>query len=166
MNRRRHRTKSQTERHTQARTRAMHALAIMRREKLSLAEACRLEHIKPVTFKRYAGSAIRQDKPGGRYRATAGDSFRRELQVPTALGPARVSVRGSKAARELSKYANAVNRYLRKGDTSQLKLFAGKKVRAGKQRVELITDPRTLSALAEADALKLDQLYASVTGAS
>jgi len=144
----------------------MHALATMRREKISLAEACRLEHIKPVTLKHYAGSAIRQDKPGGRYRATAGDGFRRELQVPTALGPARVKVRGSKAARELSKYANAVSRYLRKGDTSHLKPFVGKKVRVGKQRVELITDPSTLSALAEADALTLDQLYASASGPS
>ena len=150
----------------QARNRALHALSHMRRKNLSLSKAARLEGIKPGTVLRYVGSGVRQDRPGGRYRATAGDSFRRDLQVPTALGPARVPVRGSKAAKELSKYANAVNRYLRKGDTSQLKPFAGKKVRAGKQQVELITDPRTLSALAEADALKLDQLYASAAGAS
>ena len=135
----------------------------MRREKLSLAEACRLEHIKPSTFLRYVGSAVRQDKPGARYRATTGDRFRRDLYIPTALGPMKVSVHGSKAATTLSKYANAINYYLRTGKTSRLRQF--KTVRIGKQQIELITEPATLSVLAEANALRLDQLYAAIGGA-
>ncbi len=155
-----------TERQAQARQHALAALARMRREHLSLAEACRLEHIKPSTFLRHVGSAVRQDKPGSRYRATSGDRFRRNLQIPTALGPTKVPVYGSKAASKLSKYANAINRYLRTGDTSQLKSFKGKKVRVGNQQIELVTDPNTLSVLAEADVLRLDQLYSSFAGAS
>jgi hypothetical protein len=138
----------------------------MRRDKVSLAEACRLEHLKPETFLRHVGSSVRQDKPGSRYRATAGDRFRRDLQVPTALGPTKVPVYGSKAAGELSKYANAINRYLRTGDASRLKAFKGKKVGTPGRKIELITDPSTLSALAEADALRLDRLYASFGGAA
>jgi hypothetical protein len=54
---RKRKTVPRNEREAQARSRALHALAKMRREKLSLAEACRLEHIKPVTFRHYVGSA-------------------------------------------------------------------------------------------------------------
>lgn len=151
-------------RQADTRTRALRALTLMRREKISRAEACRLEHIKPATFLRYVGRAVRQDKPGGRYRATPSDRFRRDLQVPTALGPARVPVYGSKAASELSKYANGINRYLRTGDTSGLRPFEGKKIRVGRERIELITDPTTLSSLAQAGALRVDQLYASFAG--
>lgn len=148
-----------------ARTRALHALSLMRREKISLAEASRLEHIKPATLLRHVGSAIRQDKPGGRYRATKSDRLRRDVQIPTALGEMTLSVSGSKAATEIAEYQNAVARYLRKGDASKLKRFQGKMVGIGKNKVELITDPETLSSLALAGALQFDQLYASVAGA-
>ncbi len=151
---------------TDVRTRALHALAKMRRDRLSLAEACRLEHIKPSTFLRHVGSAVRQDRPGGRYRATAGDRLRRELQIPTALGPTPVPIYGSKQASEISQYLNAIAFYLRKGDASKLKRFQGKTIRVRGQKLELVTDPATLSALGQAGALQFDQLYASFTGAA
>src|SRR5262249_30907059 len=111
---RRKRSSSQNPRSTtDTRTRALHALAKMRRDDLSLAEACRLEHIKPSTFLRHVGSAVQQDRPGGRYRPTAGDRFRRDLQIPTALGPTAVPIYGSNKAREISQYLNAVALYLR-----------------------------------------------------
>src|SRR5579859_2633819 len=72
------------------RTRALHVLAHMRREDLSLAEAARLEHVKPATVLRYVGSALRRDKTGGRYRATATDKFHRKLNLPTPSGPVPV----------------------------------------------------------------------------
>jgi hypothetical protein len=156
-------TMPKEQRDTEARSRALHALAKMRREKLSLAEACRLEHIKPSTFLRQVGSAVRQDKPGSRYRAVAGDRFRRDLQIPTVLGPTPVPIYGSKNAREISNYLNAVALYLRKGDTSKLKRFKGKTVGVRGQKLELITDPQTLSALALAGALQFDQLYGAFT---
>ena len=156
-------TKPQTDRQSpQARTRALHALAHMRREKVSLAEACRLEHIKPSTFLRYVGSAVRQDKPGGRYRATKGDRFRRDLQIATPFGPVTIPVYASKNAEKISKYLNAVAHYLRTGDQAKLRPFKGKTLKVGRQRIKLLTDPDTLSSLAEADVLHLDQLYASV----
>jgi hypothetical protein len=148
------------------RTRALHALSLMRRQQLSLAEACQLEHIKPSTFLRNVGAAVRQDRPGGRYHAVAGDRFRRDLQIPTALGPVAVPIYGSKNAREISQYLNAIALYLRKGDTSRLEEFKGKTVGVRGQKVELITDPAILSALALAGALQFDQLYASFTGAA
>jgi hypothetical protein len=148
------------------RIRALHALAKMRRDKLSLAEACRLEHIKQGTFLRYVGSAVQQNKHNGRYQATAGDRFRRDLQLPTALGPTPVSIHGSKKATEISQYLNAIALYLRKGDATKLERFKGKTIRVRGEKVELITDPTTLTSLALADALRFDQLYASFTGAA
>jgi hypothetical protein len=149
---------------TDARTRALHALSRMRRQRVSLAEACRLEHIKPDTFLRNVGGAIRQGKPGGRYRAVAGDRFRRDLQIPTVLGPLAVPIYGSKNAKEISNYLNAIALYLRKGDASRLKRFKGKTVGVRGRKIELITDPEALSSLALAGALQFDQLYASFTG--
>jgi hypothetical protein len=148
-----------------SRTNALHALSLMRREKVSLAEACRLEHVKPATLLRHVGSALRQDKPGGRYRATTSDRFRRDVQIPTALGRMRVSVAGSKAATEIADYQNAVALYLRKGDASKLERFKGKTVGIRGNKVELMTDPTALTSLALAGALQFDQLYASFTRA-
>ena len=154
------------DRHSEVRTRAMHVLAKMRRDKLSLAQACRLEHMKPGTFLKHVGSAVKQDRPGGRYHATVGDRFRRDLQIPTALGPMPVPIYGSRNAKEISNYLNGIAHYLRKGDTVRLEPFKGKTIRVAGKSVELITDPATLSSLAMAGALQFDQLYASFAGAA
>jgi hypothetical protein len=153
-----------SEREMQTRNRALSVLVHMRREHLSLAAAGRLEHIKPATVLRYVGSAIHHDKSGGRYHATKGDRFRRDIQLPTATGPIIVPVYGSKNAENISKYLNAVALYLRTGDQTKLRPFKGKTIQAGKRRIKLVTDPDELSLLADADALHLDQLYASRKG--
>jgi hypothetical protein len=146
------------------RKRALQALGRMRREHLSLSKACRQEHIKPATFLRYVGSAVRQDKPGGRFRATPGDSFRRNLEIRTAQGLTVVPIYGSKNASRIANYVNAVTEYLRTGKRTKLDAFKGQTVKVDGKEIELITDPAKLSELAEADVLHFDQLYASATG--
>lgn len=148
------------------RKRALRALSLMRRENLSLAQACRLEHIKPKTFLGHVGSAVSQDRPGGRYRAKQGDTFRRELRIPTALGEITVPVRGSKAAAKIARYQNAVGEYLRTGRVSKLNAFKGKTIKVRGQRIDFVTDPTTLTDLANAGALQFDQLYAAIGGAA
>ena len=152
------------ERTSETRERALNALSKMRREHLSLSKACREEHIKPATLRRYAGSALRQDKPGGRFRATAGDSFRRDLQIPTTHGMTVFPIYGSKNASIIAKYLNAVSAFQR-NKPNNLASFKGKTVKARGQEIELLTDPAILMQLVEADALHFDQLYASATGA-
>jgi hypothetical protein len=149
---------------SETRNRALAALGRMRREHISLSKASREEHIKPATVRRYVGSAVRRDKPGGPFRATKGDSFRRDLQIPTAQGPTVVPVFGSKNASMISNYLNAVSEYLRKGKREKLDSFKGKTVKVNGKDIELITDPAKLLPLAEADVLHFDQLYASATG--
>lgn len=162
---RKHKTARHDPRRSDARDRALHALAHMRREKLSLAEACRLEHIKPATFLRHVGSAVRQDRHGGRYRPTKGDRFRRDVQIPTATGPEPIPIYGSKAASEISEYLNAVALYGRTGDTSGLRQFEGKTFKSRGRTIELVTDPTVLTTLAEAEQLHIDQMYAAIMGA-
>lgn len=152
------------DRSSETRKRALAALGLMRRKDVSLSEACREEHIKPATLQRYVGSALRQDKPGGRFRATAGDSFRRDLQIPTAQKMTAIRVYGSKNASLIANYLNAVSEYLRTGKRTKLDSFKGKTLKVDGKAIELITDPAKLSPLAEADALHFDQLYASATG--
>lgn len=142
--------------------RALKALALMRRGD-SLSAACKAEHIKPDTFRRYVGTAVRHDRPSGRFRATRVDTLTRELSVPTSLGPTRVNVKGIKAARQFSAHANAIAHFNRTGDRSRLKRFEGKTFTAGGRRHQFLTDPDQLMELAEADALRLDSLYASVS---
>lgn len=129
----------------------------------SLAAACRAEHIKPDTFLRYVGSAVRHDKPGGRFRVVAKDKLTRELQVQTTEGPVLVSAKGIDAARRFSAHANAIGHFNRTGDTSRLKDFKGKTFTSEGRRYEYLTDSDKLMELAEADALRLDSLYASVS---
>lgn len=157
-------TPKASDRASETRSRALAALGRMRREHISLSKACREEHIKPATFRHYVGSAVRQDRPGGPFRATKGDSFRRDLQIPTAQGPTVIAVYGSKNARFISDYLNAISEYLRTGKRAKLDAFKGKSVKVDGKNVKLITDPAMLLPLAEADVLHFDQLYASATG--
>lgn len=135
----------------QAYNRALHVLARMRRTGSSFTEAAREEHIDPRTVRKYLTSELRT-----RGRATKADRRKREMLVPTRLGNAPVTVRGSKQASELGKYMSAVGKYLRTGDVKALAKFEGKSIGGH----PLITDPELLSSLAQAGALTLDEIYA------
>jgi len=148
-------------RQREARKRAHHALAHMRRGE-SLSVAARLEHIKPSSVLRHVGTAISRDKPGGRYRASSKDKFIRELEVPSAGGRVAVDARGIAKAREYSDYANAVAHFNRTGDLSRLVRFRGKTfVDVSGQSHEFVTDPETLMTLADA-GVPLESFYRSI----
>lgn len=131
--------------------RALHALARMRRTGSSLTAAAREEHIDPRTVRKYLRAELR-----GRGKATKADRRRRDMLIPTTIGNAPVTVRGSKQASQLGRYMSAVSKYLRKGDVDGLAEFEGQSI-AGHV---LITDPDILSSLAQAGALTLDEIYA------
>jgi hypothetical protein len=124
----------------------------------SLAKAARDNGVTARTIKRYVGSALVQDRPGGRIRATKSDRLVRYLQIPGPNGPIDVNVRGSKVASEFAKYKVAVNRLLA-GDRDALKDWHGKKI-AG---IPLITDTKTLVEQAHQEMLPYS-LYRSLAG--
>lgn len=142
--------------------RAFYALNIIRRKGYTLTQALKEAHVSRATFYKYVGRAVLPSKPGRRIRVTRGDRYVREMLLPTALGDVAIRVHGSKVASFLASYRAAVLGYLRRGDESLLKTFHGKSIEGH----SLITDPGTLSTLAEAGAIKPEQFYASVGGAA
>jgi hypothetical protein len=140
-----------------ARDRSLHALADMRHG-VPLPQAARDNGVTTRTIKKYVGSALLQDRPGGRIRPTKSDRIVRYLQIPGPHDPVEIRARGSKEAAEVAKYKAAVNRFLN-GDLKALAPWRGKKI-AG---VKLITDRRILKSLAK-DELLPYFLYRSLSG--
>jgi hypothetical protein len=140
-----------------ARRRALKALAAMRRGD-TLSKAARDNGVTTRTIKRYVGSALVQDRPGGRIRATRRDRLVRYLQIPGPDGPRDITVRGSKAASKFANYKAAINRLLR-GDRNAMALWHGKKI----DGIELITDTTTLVEQARKELLPYS-LYRSLAG--
>ena len=136
-----------------ARNRALRVSARMRRG-TSFTSAAREEHIDPRTVKRYLGKELKTVK--GRTRISKADRKRRNMLIPTERGTTPVAIRGSRQASRLGRYMSAVGKYLRSGDTDALSKFKGKSIGGH----ALITDPDTLSVLAQAGALTLDEIYA------
>jgi hypothetical protein len=148
--------KKLSNRSLEARNRALHALTAIRHG-ASLAEAAKAEGVSQRTIRKYVGSALRQDQPGGRIRAVPRDRFTRYLQIPGPDGPIQVTAKGSKEATELAAYVSARAAFLRSGDESTLRRFQGKKIGGH----TLITDPKLLTAQAE-QGDSYDQLYSSL----
>ena len=135
------------------------ALADMRHG-ASMSRAAHDNGVSPRTIKRHVGSALVQDRPGARIRATKADRFLRYLVVPGPYGPMEITVRGSKTASQFANYKAAVNRFLR-GDRDAMAAWHGKKI-AG---IELITAGGTLKSLADKGLLPYS-LYRSFSGAT
>jgi hypothetical protein len=140
-----------------ARDHSMSALRAMRHG-TSASRAARENGVSLRTLKQYAGGALVQDRPGGRFRATKSDRLVRYLQIPGPHGPVEIKVRGSRAASEVARYKSAVNRFLG-GDRHALAKWHGKKI-AG---VELITAGNILVDQADKGLLPY-ALYRSLSG--
>jgi hypothetical protein len=141
-----------------ARERALKALGAMRRGD-TLSRAARENGVTTRTIKRYAGSALVQDRPGGRIRATKSDRLVRYLQIPGFDGqPRDINARGSKVASEFASYKADINRLLR-GDRHAMDKWKWRKI-AG---IELVTDPKSLVEQARKDLLPYS-LYRSLSG--
>jgi hypothetical protein len=140
-----------------ARDRSLRALWDMRHG-ASFSHAARNNGISKTPIKKYVGSALLQDHPGGRIRATKSDRFVRYLQVPGLHGPVDLNAHGLKEAKRAAAYKAAVNRFLN-GDLNALARWHGKKI-AG---IELITDGPTLKGLGQKELLPYS-LYRSLSG--
>jgi hypothetical protein len=148
------------EREAEARNRALHALASMRRGE-SLSQAARAGHVKPATVKKYVGSQLRHDAPGKRWKSTKSDRLTAYLNVPTPLGPMTVPVRGSRERSRLARYNVALARWRwgQTGADAELATFEGQTVSG----YPLITDMNLLATLEDAGGLDFEELYGSLT---
>lgn len=146
-----------SERSFAARDRALHALADMRHG-ASPSQAARDNGVTVRTIKKYVGSALVQDRPGGRLRASKTDRLIRYVQIPGPYGPIEIKARGSKQASDAAKYVAAINRFLR-GDLKALAPWHGKKI----GDVDLITAGPALKGLAQEELLP-HSLYRALSG--
>jgi len=136
--------------------RARKVLARMRRTGETLTAVAREEHIDPRTVRKHVGAELRGLAREGRTRPTKADQRRRNMLIPTTLGMSPIVVHGSKQASQLGRYLSAVGKYLRTMNADALGEFEGQSIGGH----PLITDPDTLSFLAQAGALQLDEIYA------
>lgn len=125
----------------------------------SLSQAARNERTTPRTVRKNIRKQFKRD-PSGRYRATRGDTLRRDINVLGYDGYVPVVTRSWKQAQLAAEHLIAVGRFLRTGDTEWLKPFAGKRVGG----VELLTNPERIQVLGDADLVKLDGLYRNHRG--
>jgi hypothetical protein len=132
----------------------------MRSEKLSLRQAAKQQGIRPRTVTGLAGRALK--RRGNRsYAVSSTDSLLRVVKVPTSDGTRDVAVRSSRNASTLGQYWDAVHKYLRTGDSSQIEKFRGKRIKdANGAKVPLITDLSELNRLGSAGVLSFESLYA------
>jgi hypothetical protein len=105
------------------RRRALEITSEARRGKGSLNRLARARGMAPKTVRRASG-AFR--KKGSRWVATRADSVERWLRSYEKGYRTEVLVRDSRTASLLSRYANAVGRYLETGDASGLTEFEGR----------------------------------------
>jgi hypothetical protein len=152
--------KKNSKSHLLSRQRSLAVLARVRRGE-PLSRAARSERTTSRTVRKHVGKQFKRDS-SGRYRATRGDTLRRDLNVLGFDGYEPVVVRSSKQAHLAAEHLVAVGRFLRTGDSEWLKPFTGKRVGG----VELLTDQDRLRVLADADLVKLDGLYRNHRGHS
>jgi len=138
----------------EARRAALDALALMRREGVSLAQAAERAGTTQAAVLRHAGAALEREH--GRYRPRRGDRLLRVMAVLGSDGLVHnVEVRGSRAASLVGEHWAAVGVYLETGDDSRLGALEGKRV-AG---IWLETDPDTLEWWAHTGELEIEDIY-------
>jgi hypothetical protein len=129
-----------------ARERALDALAIARRDGVSLSEASRRVRSTRETVLKYAGAGF--DRRGRRYVPRPFDRIRREVVVLEPSGPRYVRVSDSRTASALADQANAIQAYVRRGDETFLRRLKGRTVTIAGERYRLELTPAEIDRLA------------------
>ena len=139
--------------------RVVHVIAKMRSEGASLTKASREFGLNPKTVKTRAGTALRKTK-SGRYVPRPSDKLLRVLVIPDPQGQREVVVKDSIVASKIAEYSDAVQKFLRTGDSSRLKKFRRiRLLEENGQRIKLVTDLAELQRLGSAGVLSFESLY-------
>jgi hypothetical protein len=138
----------------QARGRALDAVALARRENLTIRTAARRSGVSVGTIRKYAGSALETDA-FGRLAAKDADRLYRRVRVIGSRGETFIDVRGSRRASLVADYWNAVRHYLLAGDEVPLRRFRG--VSVGGEELE--TDPDVIEEISRRGEVSFEDLY-------
>ena len=135
----------------------------LRRGEGSYTELLRKHHLGSRTARKYAGRDLIGRTRGKRVRASKADRRVRDLMFPQSSGDVRIRTRSSRDATKLSDYYNDREKLLR--GKLVVADFEAKwhGVRIAGQ--EVFADVPGILGMAEADVLKMENLYASVGAA-
>jgi hypothetical protein len=136
----------------------------MRREGVSASEAAHDQGMKLKTFVNGAGRSLYRSGRGKPWKARSEDQLRFSMTILTPKGRVDVIVRNSRERKLLHEYESAVRMFRADEDgwEQELKKFEGMKISGYK----LITDPKLLVELEEADELNFESLYTPFGGKS
>lgn len=142
--------------------RVVHAISKMRSDGVSLHKAAREAGVSSRVVATLGGAALRKSARG-RYAVKPKDQLLRVLIIPSPGGLREVPVNDSATASRIAEYSDAVQKYLRTGDTSKLKRFRRMKLKDAKRElIHLLTDPAELSRQGSAGVLSFESLYARI----
>jgi hypothetical protein len=135
----------------------------LRRGEGSYSELLRKLHLSSRTARKYAGRDLLAGTRGKPVRASKADRRVRDLMFPKSFGDVPIRTRSSREATKLSNYYNDRDELLRgKLEVAEFEAkWRGVRI-AGQ---ELFADAATILGMAEADVLKMENLYASVGSA-
>jgi hypothetical protein len=153
---------SLTEREKGTYRRALNFFSDLRGRKGSYSALLREHHLDGRTVRKYLGRNLLGGTRGQPVRASKADRMVRDLLFPMPSGDVPIRTRSSRDATKLSDYYNDREKLLR-GKLSVAKFetkWRGVRI-AGK---EVFADAGTILEMADADVLKMENLYASVGG--
>ena len=119
---------------------------MLRDRNLTASQAARNSGVTVRDFWKYIPKAFKKYS-SGRIRAIA-DRYLRRMEIPGPNGPVVITIRGSKAKREVAQFRNDVFSFLG-GNRSALDKWKGVRI----QGHELLTDARIIRLLGEQDNL-------------
>ena len=134
----------------------------LRRGEGSYTELLRKHHLGSRTARKYAGRELLGGTRGKPVRASKADRRVRDLLFPMPTGDVPIRTRSSPDATKLSDYYNDREKLLR-GKLSVAK-FEAKWRGVSIAGEEVFADSGTILEMADADVLKMENLYASVGG--
>jgi hypothetical protein len=118
--------------------------------------------LEPREVVRLARQAFRKTR-NGRYGAKSVDRLLRIVILPLDKGLNEVAINNSRLGPPIGDYWNALHRFLRRGDASELLTFKGKSFEdAIGKKVRFLTDLNKLSQLASAGVLRFESLYGRI----
>ena len=152
-----------TVRERATRERALNLLSDLRRGEGSYAQLLRKHQLNTRQAHKHLGRNLLGGTRGHRVRASKSDRFVRELLFPTYLGDVPTRIHGSRAATTLSEYFHDRDKLLHGklggGD------FEAKWRGVHVDGREVFADVAGIFRMANADVLKVEDLYASTGGA-
>jgi hypothetical protein len=133
------------------RQRALEVVSEARRGKGTLSGLSRSRGMSPKTVRRASGAFRKRD---GRWVPTRSDRVERFLKTYEHGVRTEVLVSDSRTASLLSRYSNAVGKFIETGDASALRAFEGKTYRNASGTVHALeTDPQAIRAAIERSEL-------------